>query len=95
MSAKEIREEEELVIMRIYKTRSYLSLYDEVWIEYRNKNNLTDDQLYALEQNSINGIIPEIKQKLPEDLMICANNISVTTKPHSGFLLIIIGNKHR
>ena len=37
------------------------NLYDEVWIEYRNKNNLTDDQLYALEQNSINGIIPEIE----------------------------------
>ena len=37
------------------------NLYDEVWIEYRNQNNLTDDQLYALEQNSINGIIPEIE----------------------------------
>ena len=37
------------------------NLYDEVWIEYRDKNNLTDDQLYALEQNSINGIIPEIE----------------------------------
>ena len=37
------------------------TIYDEVWIEYRNKNNLTDDQLYALEQNSINGIIPEIE----------------------------------
>ena len=37
------------------------NLYDEVWIEYRNQNNLTDDQLYALEQNSDNGIIPEIE----------------------------------
>ena len=37
------------------------NLYDEVWTEYRDKNNLTDDQLYALEQNSINGIIPEIE----------------------------------
>ena len=37
------------------------NLYDEVWIEYRNKNNLTDDQLYALEQNSKTGIIPEIE----------------------------------
>ena len=39
------------------------NLYDEVWIEYRDKNNLTDDQLYALEQNSINGIIPEIESE--------------------------------
>ena len=37
------------------------NLYDEVWIEYRNQNNLTDDQLYALEQNSDNGILPEIE----------------------------------
>ena len=37
------------------------NLYDEVWIEYRDKNNLTDDQLYALEQNSDNGILPEIE----------------------------------
>ena len=37
------------------------NLYDEVWIEYRNKNNLTDDQLYALEQNSETGVIPEIE----------------------------------
>jgi len=37
------------------------NLYDEVWIEYRNKNNLTDDQLYALEQNSKTGVIPEIE----------------------------------
>ena len=39
------------------------NLYDEVWIEYRNQNNLTDDQLYALEQNSDNGIIPEIEEE--------------------------------
>ena len=39
------------------------NLYDEVWIEYRDKNNLTDDQLYALEQNSDNGIIPEIEEE--------------------------------
>ena len=37
------------------------NLYDEVWIEYRNKNNLTDDQLYALEQNSKTGTIPDIE----------------------------------
>ena len=37
------------------------NLYDEVWIEYRNQNNLTDDQLYALEQNSERGYLPEIE----------------------------------
>ena len=37
------------------------NLYDEVWEDYRKEHNLTDDQLYALEQNSINGIIPEIE----------------------------------
>ena len=35
--------------------------YDEVWEEYRWKNNLTDDQLYTLEQNSLTGTIPEIE----------------------------------
>ena len=39
------------------------NLYDEVWIEYRNQNNLTDDQLYALEQNSETGVIPEIEEE--------------------------------
>ena len=37
------------------------NIYDEVWEEYRIKHNLTDDQLYALEQNSDNGILPEIE----------------------------------
>ena len=37
------------------------NLYDEVWEEYRIKNNLTDDQLYTLEQNSVTGTIPEIE----------------------------------
>ena len=37
------------------------NLYDEVWEEYRIKNNLTDDQLYTLEQNSLTGTIPEIE----------------------------------
>ena len=37
------------------------NIYDEVWEEYRLKNNLTDDQLYTLEQNSLTGIIPEIE----------------------------------
>ena len=37
------------------------TIYDETWEDYRVKNNLTDDQLYALEQNSDTGIIPEIE----------------------------------
>ena len=36
------------------------NLYDEAWEDYRKEHNLTDDQLYALEQNSDNGILPEI-----------------------------------
>ena len=39
------------------------NLYDEVWEEYRIKNNLTDDQLYTLEQNSVTGTIPEIESE--------------------------------
>ena len=35
--------------------------YDESWEDYRKEHNLTDDQLYALEQNSDNGILPEIE----------------------------------
>ena len=36
------------------------NIYDEVWEEYRLKNNLTDDQLYTLEQNSSTGTLLEI-----------------------------------
>ena len=36
------------------------NIYDEVWEEYRKNNNLSDDQLYTLEQNSSNGYINEI-----------------------------------
>ena len=36
------------------------SLYDEVWEEYRVSRCLSADQLYALEQNSETGSIPEI-----------------------------------
>ena len=39
------------------------NLHDEVWEEYRIKNNLTDDQLYTLEQNSVTGTIPEIESE--------------------------------
>ena len=35
--------------------------YDTAWIEYRDQNKLTDDQLYALEQNSERGYLPEIE----------------------------------
>ncbi len=37
------------------------NLYDEAWEDYRKEHNLTDDQLYALEQNSDNGVLPEIE----------------------------------
>ena len=36
------------------------NIFDEVWEEYRKNNNLSDDQLYTLEQNSSNGYINEI-----------------------------------
>ena len=34
--------------------------YDEAWIDYANKNNLTHDELEAIEQNSELGYIMEI-----------------------------------
>ena len=34
--------------------------YDEAWIDYATKNNLTHDELYALEQNSELGYIMDI-----------------------------------
>ena len=37
------------------------NLYDEVWEEYRIKNNLSSDQLYTLEQNSPTGVLQEIE----------------------------------
>ena len=36
-------------------------LYDEVWEEYRVANCLSDDQLYALEQSTETGTLPEIE----------------------------------
>ena len=36
------------------------NLYDEVWEEYRIENNLTSDQLDALDQNSELGYLPVI-----------------------------------
>lgn len=35
--------------------------YDEAWIDYAKDNNLTHDQLEAIEQNSETGILPEIE----------------------------------
>ena len=35
--------------------------YDEAWIDYAVEHNLTQDQLFALEQDSDNGILPEIE----------------------------------
>ena len=47
-------------------------IYDEVWEEYRVANCLSDDQLYALEQSSKTGTLPEIEletNKSFEDLL--------------------------
>jgi len=46
--------------------------YDEAWIDYMVANNLTQDQLFAIEQDSEFGIIPEIEieaRKRFEDLL--------------------------
>ena len=48
------------------------NLYDEVWEEYRIKNNLTSDQLDAIDQNSDLGYLPVIAneaQRRFEDLI--------------------------
>ena len=39
------------------------TIYDEVWEEYRIKNNLTSDELYTLEQNSPTGVIRFIEDE--------------------------------
>tara|TARA_B100000214_G_scaffold332231_1_gene273623 strand:- start:4 stop:186 length:183 start_codon:yes stop_codon:yes gene_type:complete len=39
------------------------TIYDEVWEEYRINNNLTSDQLDALDQDSELGYLPEIANK--------------------------------
>ena len=46
--------------------------YDEAWIDYAVEHNLTQDQLFALEQDSDTGILPEIEteaRKRFEDLI--------------------------
>ena len=35
--------------------------YDEAWIDYAVANNLTQDQLFAIEQDSEFGVLPEIE----------------------------------
>ena len=35
--------------------------YDEAWVDYAVEHNLTQDQLFALEQDSETGILPEIE----------------------------------
>ena len=37
------------------------TIYDEVWEEYRVANCLSNHQLYALEQSSETGTLPEIE----------------------------------
>tara|TARA_B100001094_G_scaffold214927_1_gene208983 strand:+ start:55 stop:237 length:183 start_codon:yes stop_codon:yes gene_type:complete len=39
------------------------TIYDETWEDYRVKNNLTEDQLLTIEQNSDTGTIPEIEEE--------------------------------
>ena len=36
------------------------NIYDEVWVEYAEANNLTFDQLDAIDQDSELGYLPEI-----------------------------------
>ena len=36
-------------------------LYDEAWVDYAVENNLTQDQLNAIEQDSELGYLPEIE----------------------------------
>ena len=37
--------------------------YDEAWIDYAVANNLTQDQLTAIDQNSELGYLPEIAEE--------------------------------
>ena len=39
----------------------YETCYDEAWIDYAVEHNLTQDQLFALEQDSEFGVLPEIE----------------------------------
>ena len=35
--------------------------YDEAWVDYAVEHNLTQDQLFAIEQDSEFGVLPEIE----------------------------------
>ena len=52
--------EVKLIMSNIHNEALLETIYDEVWEEYRKNNNLSDDQLYTLEQNSSTGYINEI-----------------------------------
>ena len=39
------------------------NLYDEAWEDYRKQNNLTEEELLTIEQNSETGTIPEIEKE--------------------------------
>ena len=48
-------------------------LYDEAWIDYMVANNLTQDKLMEIEQNSKLGYLPEIAEEAEKrfnDLLI-------------------------
>ena len=56
--------------MRIMKIMSDINndslkeqLYDEAWIDYMVANNLTQDKLMAIEQDSELGYLPEIAEE--------------------------------
>ena len=55
-----IQMEVKLIMSNIHNEALLETIYDEVWEEYRKNNNLSDDQLYTLEQNSSTGYINEI-----------------------------------
>ena len=38
-----------------------MCIRDRAWIDYMVANNLTQDQLFAIEQNSEYGVLPEIE----------------------------------
>ena len=66
--------------MRIMKIMSDINndslkeqLYDEAWIDYMVANNLTQDKLSEIEQNSELGYLPEIAEEAEKrfnDLLI-------------------------
>ena len=47
--------------------------YEEAWVDFAKTNNLTFDQLDALDQNSELGYLPVIALMHKEDLRSCAD----------------------